>query len=223
MPKRKMQRFAELETLGNVLQPKLSDIINTDYKYKGKWAVDFFKNSNPIILELACGKAEYTIGLAEKHPEINFLGIDIKGERIWIGSKAAIEKKLTNVAFLRSRIEYISQLFAKDEITEIWITFPDPRSKKPDIKKRLTSPQFIERYKNILIKEGIIHLKTDNAGLFEYTLEIIAEEKHELLFKTHDLYASDPNDILSIKTYYEQMFSGQGFKICYLKFRINHT
>ena len=222
MPKRKMQRFAELETFGNVLQPKLNDIINSDYKYKGKWASDYFKNSHPVILELACGKGEYAIGLAEKYPEINFIGIDIKGERIWKGSKASIEKKLTNVAFLRSRIEYISQLFAKDEITEIWITFPDPQPKKPNTKKRLTSPQFIKCYKEILKPNGIIHLKTDNAGLFDYTLETIEEGKHELLFKTNDLYGSGiNNDILSIKTYYEQIFSVKGYKICYLYFRLN--
>jgi tRNA (guanine-N7-)-methyltransferase len=222
MPKRKMQRFAELETFGNVHQPKLNDIINSDYKYKGKWATDYFKNSNPVILELACGKGEYTIGLAEKHPEINFIGIDIKGERIWKGSKVSIEKNLTNVAFLRSRIEYISQLFAKDEISEIWITFPDPQPKKPNTKKRLTSHQFIIRYKGILKPDGIIHLKTDNAELFDYTLETIEEGKHELLFKTHDLYSSEINDdILSIQTYYEQIFSEQGYKICYLNFRLN--
>jgi tRNA (guanine-N7-)-methyltransferase len=221
MPKRKMQRFAELETFGNVIQPKLSDFIGFDHIYKGKWAIDYFKNSHPIILELACGKGEYTVGLAEKYSEINFIGIDIKGERIWKGSKASIEKKLRNVAFIRSRIEYISQLFAKDEISEIWITFPDPQPKKPNIKKRLTSPQFIERYKKILKPEGIIHLKTDNAGLFDYTLEIIEKEKYELLYKTFDLAASgNPDDILSIKTYYEQMFAEQGFKICYLKFRL---
>ncbi len=222
MPKRKMQRFAELETFGNVLQPKLNDIIISDYQYKGKWAAGFFKNSNPIILELACGKGEYTIGLAEKYPEINFIGIDIKGERIWKGSKASLEKKLANVAFLRSRIEYISQLFAMDEVSEIWITFPDPQPKKPNTKKRLTSPQFIKRYKEILKSDGVIHLKTDNAGLFDYTLETIEEGKHELLFKTHDLYGSGINDdILSIKTYYEQIFSEQGYKICYLNFRPN--
>jgi tRNA (guanine-N7-)-methyltransferase len=222
MPKRKMQRFAELETFGNVIQPKLLDLINFGHNHKGKWAIDFFKNSNPIILELACGKGEYTIGLAEKYPEINFIGIDIKGERIWKGSKASIEKKLRNVAFIRAKIEYISQLFAKDEITEIWIIFPDPQPKKPNIKKRLTSPPFIERYKAVLKHNGIIHLKTDNADLFNYTLQIIDDAKHELLLKTHDLYNSgDINDILLLKTYYEQMFLEQGFKICYLKFRIN--
>lgn len=224
MPKRKMQRFAELETFGNIIQPKLKDFINDNFKYKGKWAVDFFRNSNPVILELACGKGEYTTALAEKYPGINFIGIDIKGERIWKGCKTAIEKDLQNVAFLRIKIENIKHFFGRNEISELWITFPDPQPKKPNIKKRLTSPQFIECYKKILKPEGIIHLKTDNAGLFDYTLEIIEEAKHELLFKIYDLYNSgDIDDILSLKTYYEQMFSVQGYKICYLKFRLNHS
>jgi tRNA (guanine-N7-)-methyltransferase len=222
MPKRKMQRFAELNTFENVIQPKSEDTIDGNHKFKGKWASEFFKNSHPVILELACGKGEYTIGLAEKFPEINFIGIDIKGERIWKGSSMAIEKGLKNVAFLRSRIEFINLFFDKDEISEIWITFPDPQPKKPNIKKRLTSPQFIERYKEILKPEGIIHLKTDNTGFFNYTLEMIEDGQHELLLKTHDLYTMENIDnILSIKTYYEQIFSKQGYNICYLRFRIN--
>lgn len=222
MTKRKLERFAELNTFENVIQPKQEDFIDADFKFKNKWAKEFFNNKNPVILELGCGKGEYTIGLAEKYLNKNFIGVDIKGDRLWRGGKTSIEKKIKNVAFIRIQIEQILDFFGKDEISEIWITFPDPQPNKRRIKKRLTSSQFLERYKKILIPNGCINLKTDNIGLFNYTLEVIREAKHNLLYETNDLYNSGcTDDILSIKTYYEDKFTKKGFKICYLKFQIN--
>lgn len=221
MTKRKLQRFAELNTLKNVIQPKKEDLLHDNFFYKGRWSEAFFGNNNPIVIELGCGKGEYTIGLAQKYPGINFIGIDIKGDRLWRGSKTALEKSLRNVAFLRIQIESIEFFFRKDEVAEIWIPFPDPQPNSPKSKKRLTSPQFIELYKKILIDDGIIHLKTDDAGLFDYTLKVIKGNNHSLLFETHDLYSSGVcNDILSIRTYYEHKFIEKGYPICYLKFRL---
>lgn len=221
MTKRKLERFAELIHFDNVIQPIQDDYIPVTFKYKGKWQSDFFNNFNPVYLELGCGKGEYTIGLAEKYPDINFIGIDIKGERLWKGSKIALDKKLKNVAFLRIRIEMINYFFDKDEISEIWITFPDPQPNKPKIKKRLTSPQFLKRYNLFLKPEGIIHLKTDNTTLFDYTMNLIQEGYHQLIYKTSDLYNSSyTDDDLSIKTYYELMFLKKKMAICYMKFRL---
>jgi len=217
--KRKLERFAELVHFENVIQPKESEFIPVTFKYKGKWAADFFNNSNPLILELGCGKGEYTVGLAEKYPDINFIGIDIKGERIWKGSKIALDKGMKNVAFVRTKIEMINYFFDSDEVSEIWITFPDPQPNKPRIKKRLTSPEFLKRYSKLIRQDGIIHLKTDNAALFDYTLNVIKEGNHQLVFNTHDLYNSDTHDeTLSIRTYYEEKFLEQKIPICYLKF-----
>ncbi|NTW31478.1 MAG: tRNA (guanosine(46)-N7)-methyltransferase TrmB [Bacteroidetes bacterium] len=222
MTKRKIERFAELNTFENVFHPKLEYYVEGGFPFKGSWAKDFFKNNNPIVLELGCGKGEYTTGLAEKYPEKNFIGVDLKGERIWKGSKTAIDKGMKNVAFIRTQIERIEYFFEKDEVSEIWITFPDPQLNKPRIKKRLTSPAFLERYKKFIKPEGIIHLKTDNAIFFEYSLNIIHENNHTLLFTTHDLYGSElTDDILGIKTFYEQKFMEKGFKICYLKFKLS--
>jgi tRNA (guanine-N7-)-methyltransferase len=219
--KRKLARFAELETFSNVVQPKLEEIINDNYPLKGNWAAGYFKNQNPVILELGCGKGEYTIGLAEKYPQINFIGIDIKGDRLWRGGKTSIEKGLENVAFLRLPIENISFLFAENEVSEIWITFPDPQPNKPKTKKRLTSPAFLERYQKIIKPKGIIHLKTDNAGLFEYTVEVLKERNHSVLFITRDLHDSDiTDDILSIRTYYENIYLKKEVPICYLNFTL---
>src|SRR5688572_33160801 len=170
MAKNKLQRFAELRTFSNVHEFLFTER-ETDFKLKGKWNTDHFKNSNPIVLELGCGKGEYSNGLAEKYPNLNFIGVDIKGARIWRGSKTAQEKKLLNVAFLRTQIEFIESCFEKEEVSEIWITFPDPQPNKE--KKRLTHPVFLNRYKNILKQKGVIHLKTDSAELYEFTLETI--------------------------------------------------
>ncbi len=222
MSKHKLQKFAELGTFKNVFQPQNDDLVHNDFFLKGKWSAEYFKNSNPIILELGCGKGEYTTNLAEKYPEKNFIGIDIKGERLWKGSKTALEKKIQNVAFIRTQIEHINSIFNQDEVSEIWITFPDPQPNKPKTKKRLTSSQFLERYKNILVPGGIIHLKTDNVPLFDFSLDVIKNEGHNLLFETYDLYKNaEQNNELSIKTFYEKMFLEEGLPICYLKFQFN--
>ena len=219
MGKNKLQRFAELKTFLNVFEFLFTER-NTDFKLKGKWSSDYFKNNNPIVLELGCGKGEYSIGLAEKYPNKNFIGLDIKGARIWRGSKNAQEKNLHNVAFLRTQIEFIESCFAKDEVSEIWITFPDPQPNKE--KKRLTHSIFLDRYKNSIKPGGIIHLKTDSAELHEFTLEVIEENKIKLLDSTNDLYgSSDParDEVKAIKTHYEKLFTAKGKKITYLKFQ----
>ena len=220
MPKNKLQRFAELKTFSNVFEFLFTER-ETDFKLQGKWNSEYFKNNNPIVLELGCGKGEYSIGLAEKYPQKNFIGIDIKGARIWKASKNTQEKNLNNVCFLRTQIEYIERCFAKDEVSEIWITFPDPQPNKE--KKRLTHSVFLNRYKNILLPKGIVHLKTDSAEFYEFTLEVIAENKLSLLNSTNNLHGdSNPEreEVKSIKTHYEKLFSAQGKKITYLKFQL---
>lgn len=222
MKKRKLFKFAQLETFNNVIQPSPEEFVHEDFFLKGKWKSEYFKNNNPIILELGCGKGEYTISLAEVYPDKNFIGVDIKGDRLWRGGKTALDKNLVNVAFLRIHIEKINNFFSQDEVSEIWITFPDPQPNKPNIKKRLTSLQFLERYKKILSEKSIIHLKTDNAPLFDFTLEVIENYKHHLIYQTHDLYnEKNIKEELHIKTYYEQMFLKEGLPICYLEFSLS--
>ncbi len=191
--------------------------------YVGKWSSDFFKKDQPIILELGCGKGEYTIGLARRYPNINFLGVDVKGARLWRGCKTSIEENLKNVGFIRTQIELIEHYFEPEEVSEIWITFPDPQPKEFKAKKRLTSPAFIERYRKFLAKDGIIHLKTDNTALFDYTLEIIEEFGHNLLFQERDIYKSDncKGALIEIQTFYEQKYLELGQPIHYLKFQLN--
>ena len=225
MPKNKLQRFAELRTFENVHEFLWTER-KTDFKLKGKWNSEYFKNENPIVLELGCGKGEYSNGLAEKYPEKNFIGLDIKGARIWRGSKNAQEKKLYNVAFLRTQIEFIESCFSKDEVSEIWITFPDPQPNKE--KKRLTHSIFLDRYKNVLKPNGVVHLKTDSAELYEFTLEVLTENKITKICSTPDLYSeSSPlsfgegwGEATELKTHYEKLFTAKGKKITYLKFRL---
>lgn len=220
--KRKLQKFAELETFANVIQPKQEQYLRDGFTLKGNWALSYFKNNKPIILELGCGKGEYSVALAKKYPDKNFIGIDIKGERLWRGGKTAIDENIANVAFLRIPINMITHFFAENEIAEIWITFPDPQPNKPRIKKRLTSPDFIEKYDKILCPKGKINLKTDNAAFFNYTLEVINDFKHTLLLHTHDLYHSQiTGDVLETQTYYEEKYLKQGIPICYLSFLIS--
>jgi len=217
----KLERFAENLTFHNFFQPTYDDVIN-GYYLKGKWSADFFKNNNPIILELGCGKGEYTIGLAKKYPQKNFIGIDIKGARMWKGCKTSKEENLTNVAFLRTRIELIELFFDNNEINEIWITFPDPQPRRIKENKRLTSPVFLNKYSKILKTDGIIHLKTDAFLLYFYTTEIIKEHNHTVLYSTQDLYASHENiEAKEFKTFYESIFLTQDKKISYLQFKLN--
>ena len=220
MPKNKLLRYAELATFKNVLQPGLDEIKN-GFHLKGKWGAEYFKNDNPIVLELGCGKGEYTICLAEKYPDKNFIGIDIKGARIWKGGKIALENNMKNVAFIRTFIDKIECFFGKDEISEIWLTFPDPQKRERRTKKRLTSPGFLSRYEAIIQKGGIIHLKTDNVPFFDYTLKMIQENNNKLIWATHDLYGSGKDtDILSIRTFYEQKYLAEGLPICYMRFTL---
>jgi len=223
MAKRKLQRFAEIKTFVNVFQHIQHSPQLEDFKLKGKWNAEYFKNNNPIVLELGCGKGEYTVGLANYFPNKNFIGIDIKGARLWKGSKIAVESGMKNVVFVRTKIEHIEKLFDKNEVSEIWITFPDPQPQQSREYKRLTSPDFLNRYKNILQPNGIIHLKTDNFPLYEYSLKIAKENSCEVFDWTADLYGNHTKQreiTVSIQTFYENKFAKKGFKICYLKFKI---
>lgn len=213
MGKDKLKRFAEIETFSNVLQ------LEAGKPFKGQWSNTFFKNNNPVVLELACGKGEYTVNLANLFPDKNFIGIDYKGNRIWRGAKTAIEDGVTNVAFLRIQIENLLDYFYDGEIDEIWITFPDPQPQLSREKKRLTSPRFLDKYIKILKPGGCVNLKTDNDGLHAYTAEKIEELKLKLHVKTEDLYQSlHADDVLSIKTYYEKKYLKDNKNINYLKF-----
>lgn len=224
--KNKLAKWADNLTFGNVYQPKTSEVLNTNYHLKGKWNTAVFKNNHPIVLELGCGKGEYSVGLAKEFPEKNFIGLDIKGNRIWKGAKEAFESSMKNVVFVRTRIDFITSIFEENEVDEIWITFPDPQPKDRQERKRLTSPLFTERYKKILKPNGIIHLKTDHEGFFKYTLQEIKDNYYHLLEHTFNLYAEKIADldektqrILSIKTFYENLFSQKGHPIHYLKFQ----
>lgn len=220
--KNKLRRFKENETFSNVIQPKRDLLISNDFQYKGKWKELFFKNDNPIVLELGCGKGEYSIALAQKNPHKNFIGIDIKGARFWRGAKTAIEKNIPNVAFLRAQIELITHCFAENEISEIWITFPDPQIKYKRTKHRLTNTDFLSKYKKILEKEGFIHLKTDSEFMHGYTLGLLHGASHQVLYANHNIYNSDgvPSDVIGIQTFYEQHYLEQNKPITYIKFRL---
>jgi len=217
--KNKLAKFAEAKTFPNMFEPGYHDV-KDGYVMKGKWCSDFFKNNNDLVLELGCGKGEYTVGLGRKYPNRNFIGVDIKGARMWRGCKTSVEEGLKNVAFLRQKIQLIADMFAQDEVDEIWITFPDPQPKVA--KRRLTSPQFLERYAKVLKPGGIINFKTDSEPLFDYTLEMIEEYGHELIVSVKDLYNADGFDeVRSIKTHYEKLFYEQGHDINYMQFRLN--
>ena len=211
MPRKKHLRLAEVDTLPNV--------IPNPFDFKGRWNIAHFKNNNPVALELACGKGEYAIGLARRAPNWNFIGIDMKGARIWRGAKNALEENLANVAFVRLDIEKIGECFSENELSEIWITFPDPFPKSFQTKRRLTSPRFLGLFKTILNPGGIIHLKTDNSGLYEYTLKSLDKEGWKIFEATDDLYAkSEIDEISAIKTTYEKKHLRAGAKIKYIKF-----
>lgn len=221
MGKDKLWRFSEIQRFPNVIEAPFSET----FPQKGKWKEEIFKNEKPIVLELGCGKGEYAVGLGKMFPEKNFLGIDIKGNRIYIGAKEALENKMDNVQFLRTRIDFIENFFEEDEIDEIWLTFSDPQPKKP--RKRLTSPLFIGRYRKFLKKNGLVHVKTDSDILFEYTEEQIKEEGYKCHALTWDLYGSFQNkltdkekEIFKIKTHYEELFTSKGSVIKYCCFEI---
>jgi tRNA (guanine-N7-)-methyltransferase len=220
--KDKLRKFKENATFTSLYQPALDAVLENDYELKGKWNTNVFKNDNPIVLELGCGKGEYTIALSQKFPNKNFIGIDIKGARLWKGAKFAHENKLENVAFVRTRIDFITSFFAENEISEIWITFADPQLKRS--RKRLTGIMFLNRYKTFLKNDGIIHLKTDSRFLHEYTLALAKQNNLKIIEVNNDIYGSSRADeILSIKTFYELQFLEKGFAITYLSFCLNNT
>lgn len=225
MGKGKLAKFAEMETFKNVFQYPYSVIDDVPFEMKGHWREQYFGNDNPIVLELGCGKGEYAVGLARMFPNINFIGVDIKGARMWTGAKMAIEEGLTNVAFLRTNIEIIDRFFAPDEVQEIWLTFSDPQMK--NARKRLTSTYFMERYRHFLTDRGLIHLKTDSNFLFTYTMCMVEKNHLPTDICTTDLYHDTPqklvgDPILDIQTYYERMWIERGLNIKYIRFRLPH-
>lgn len=222
MGKDKLRRFAVIKEYPNVHEP----VVMQEYALKGKWRSEYFKNENPIVLELGCGKGEYSVGLAKHFPNKNFIGVDIKGSRLYIGATEALESDMKNVAFLRTKIDFITDCFVENEVDEIWLTFSDPQPNKPN--KRLSSLPFITRYRKILKPGGIVHMKTDSDLLFDFTVDQINVNNYELLELTYDLYGElseniDPQtrDIFHIKTHYEKLFTAKGSVIKYVKFKIN--
>lgn len=224
--KNKLKRFAQMKEFPNVIEPSLDEVLNKDFRLKGKWHSEWFKNDRPIVLELGCGKGEYTVGLARNNPEVNYIGVDIKGARMWVGANQALEEGLDNVLFFRTRIEFISSVFGKDEISEVWITFPDPQLKERREKKRLTHYEFLDRYRGFVKPGGTIHLKTDSSDLYAYTQEVLAEEKIVPEVSSPDIYGELeglPDKLvhaLKIRTHYEQMFRNKGASITYTQFKL---
>ena len=221
--KNKLNRFKENLTFKNVIQPSREILVDNNFEYKGKWSDLFFKNNNPIIIELGCGKGEYSIELAKLNPEKNFIGIDIKGARFWRGAKTAVDEGLNNIAFVRSQIELIDKIFSKSEVSEIWITFPDPQIKFKREKHRLINLKFINLYKNILVPNGIINLKTDSEFLHGYMLGLIKSTNYlELIYSNHNIYNNSgaPDDVLSIQTFYELKFLKQKKPITFINFKV---
>lgn len=204
----------------NVIQVPVTALDEEGFAFRGRWNRSFFKNDHPVILELGCGKGEYTVELGKRYPDMNFIGVDIKGARMWKGAKDAMELKLLNVAFLRTKIEFIDRFFAPAEIARIWLTFPDPQMK--NARRRLTGTNLMEKYREILVREGTIHLKTDSAFQYQYTLEMVKENGLELMTAVPDVDLTGPDEILSIRTFYEKQWRGRGIPIKYLVFRLNH-
>ena len=239
--KNKLYKFKENETFAALLQPTTEELLCKDYKFKGRWGRLFFGNDNPIVLELGCGKGEYTVQLAKLSPQKNFIGIDIKGARLWKGAKSVTEEKISNAAFIRTRIQFIESLFGEGEISEIWITFADPQIKRA--RKRLTGTLFLKRYSHFLKPNGIVHLKTDSLFLYKYTLFTAEQNRLQIINSIEDLYGAAaanaaaangaaasnaaagvgenlPEGLTTIRTFYEQYYIKNGFTIKYLSFRL---
>jgi len=221
--KNKLKRFKENETFANVFQPTREELVNQDFVLKGNWNKQVFKNNNPLVLELGCGKGEYSVGLAQKYPNKNFVGIDIKGARFWRGAKTAIEDNIPNVAFLRTQIELIEHAFGKNEVDEIWITFPDPQIKYKRTKHRLTNSEFLNSYEKILKPDGVINLKTDSEFMHGYTLGLLHGLGYEILYANHDVYKQEgsPEEVTSIQTFYESQYLEQNKPITYIRFKLH--
>lgn len=220
MGKGKLEKFNEMKGFDHVIQAPYHTIENDDFHLKNKWSQEFFKNNNPLILELGCGKGEYTVELAEKNPDINYIGIDIKGARLWKGAKLALQRGLKNVAFLRTNIEIIGQFFGENEVSEIWLTFPDPQMKKT--RKRLTSTTFLNKYRHFLKPGGLIHLKCDSNFQYRYTREVALLNKFEIVADTDNLYEWEHlNDTLRIRTFYEKQWLDRGITIKYIAFKLH--
>jgi len=221
--KNKLKRFQDNDHFKNVIQPSREEVVAEQFAYKGKWREAFFKNEHPLIVELGCGKGEYSVGLAKRFPENNYVGIDIKGARFWRGAKTALEEDLANVAFVRTQIELIEHIFDKDEIDEIWITFPDPQIKPKREKHRLTNPIFLERYKKVIKTDGIIHLKTDSEFMYGYTQGLLKGLGKQIIYEHPDIYNNyDLKGALTdIQTFYEKKYLVNNKPITYLKFKLN--
>jgi len=220
--KNKLKRFKENKTFENVFQPTREQVVSGEFSLKGKWSNDFFKNDNPIIIELGCGKGEYSVGLAERFPDKNFVGIDIKGARFWRGAKTAAETGMNNVAFVRTQIELIEHIFAQNEVDEIWITFPDPQIKYKRTKHRMTNSEFLQLYKKILKPSGVVNLKTDSEFMHGYTLGLLHGEGHEVLYANHNVYKNEgsPKEVTEIQTFYENQYLEINKAITYIRFKI---
>jgi tRNA (guanine-N7-)-methyltransferase len=220
--KNKLKRFNENATFSNVFQPLREEITDETFKLKGKWNADFFKNDNPIVLELGCGKGEYSVSLGERFPDKNFIGIDIKGARFWRGAKTALENNMNNVAFIRTQIELIDLLFEENEVSEIWITFPDPQIKYKRTKHRLTNEVFLAKYKKVLKIDGVVHLKTDSEFMHGYTLGLLHGKGHEVLYANHNVYHNEgaPVEVTDIQTFYEKQYLEVDKAITYIRFKI---
>ena len=220
--KNKLKRFEENETFVNVFQPTREEVVSDSFTLKGKWNSDFFKNDNPIVLELGCGKGEYSVGLAQLNPNKNFIGIDVKGARFWRGAKTAVDTGMNNVAFIRTQIELINHIFAENEVSEIWITFPDPQIKYKRTKHRMTNSEFLQNYKKVLKQDGLMHLKTDSEFMHGYTLGLLHGEGHEVIYANHNIYKNEgsPAEVTGIQTFYENQYLEVNKAITYIQFRI---
>ncbi|MCK5823797.1 MAG: tRNA (guanosine(46)-N7)-methyltransferase TrmB [Ichthyobacteriaceae bacterium] len=222
MGKNKLRRFNDNDRFENVFQPTREDVMN-GVPQKGRWAKDVFGNDNPIVLELGCGKGEYTVGMAKEFPNKNFIGIDIKGARFWKGAKTAIDEGMNNVHFIRTQIELIDHIFAQNEVAEIWITFPDPQIKYKRTKHRLTNDEFLRKYNGILNEDGLMHLKTDSEFMHGYTLGILHGQGHEVVYSNHRIYQSEgaPEFVTKIQTFYEKQYLEEEKPITYIQFKLN--